>query len=187
ASVSHDFVAKIRKQMETHEVITKPEKTKGKDGKLRPAKGASTGRASSSNVENKGKSKDLGAVLPEPASLGDGFKAPLVDAIGCPIPAKSLKCWDRQGEIKCLPQSLSEIKCTVEKGIKSDPLYIEVGNSTVAFMGTVREGIKMALPYAVCPTCNGQLVEKCTLCRGRGVVSEIRYNTVPLEIRNMRA
>lgn len=187
ASVGHTFVAKVRKEIrETPLMVVKPAKTKGKDGKLRSTKPRSTGIDSSSNDENKGKTKDSGAVPPEPASLGDGFKAPLVDAIGCPVPAKALKYWDRQGEVKGLLKSLSEIKCIVEKAVKDDLMFIEVNNSTLALMGTVRDGIKLALPYAVCPTCNGQLVEKCTLCRGRGVVSEFRYNTVPLEIRKLR-
>jgi len=37
--------------------------------------------------------------------------------------------------------------------------------------------IKTAKPFAVCPTCQGQLPEQCTLCRGRGLISEHRWNT----------
>ena len=37
--------------------------------------------------------------------------------------------------------------------------------------------IKTAKPFAVCPTCQGQIPDKCTLCYGRGLISEHRWNT----------
>ena len=37
--------------------------------------------------------------------------------------------------------------------------------------------LKTARPFAVCPTCQGQVPDKCTLCRGRGLISEFRWNT----------
>jgi hypothetical protein len=41
------------------------------------------------------------------------------------------------------------------------------------------------MPHVVCPTCQGRLVEKCALCGGRGVISEILYGRVDERTRAM--
>jgi DnaJ-class molecular chaperone len=47
---------------------------------------------------------------------------------------------------------------------------------------------RAAIPYAVCPTCQGKDVKGCTICNGRGFISEFRYKTcIPEEIKALRA
>lgn len=109
------------------------------------------------------------------------------DEVGINVPAKALVYWNRRDEILEMMKDLSDIKVQIASSQKADdPMYIEIGNSTIADLALCREGVSYALPYTVCPTCNGQLVEKCSLCKGRGVISKHLYQTVPLEIRNMR-
>jgi hypothetical protein len=59
-----------------------------------------------------------------------------------------------------------------------DMLYAEMHfSSALAQAEQLWTDLKTARPFAVCPTCQGQVPEKCTLCRGRGLISEFRWNT----------
>lgn len=109
------------------------------------------------------------------------------DSLGITVPAKALVCWNRRDEVLAMMKDLSDIKTQIASSQKADdPLYVEVGNSTLADLSRCREGVSYALPFTVCPNCNGQLIEKCTLCKGRGVISKVLYQTVPVEIRTIR-
>jgi hypothetical protein len=57
-------------------------------------------------------------------------------------------------------------------------LFAEVNySSALSQLDQAWTDIKTAKPFAVCPTCQGQLPDKCTICRGRGLISEHRWNT----------
>ena len=59
-----------------------------------------------------------------------------------------------------------------------DKLFAEVSfSSALSQLNQAWTDIQTAKPFAVCPTCQGQLPDNCTLCRGRGLVSEYRWNT----------
>jgi len=59
-----------------------------------------------------------------------------------------------------------------------DLLFAEVNfSSALSQLDQAWYDIKTAKPFAVCPTCQGQLPEKCALCKGRGLISEHRWNT----------
>jgi hypothetical protein len=112
---------------------------------------------------------------------------PVYDMVGIKVTSKAMLYWDRSIEVKEMMGQLSAIKCTIEKAqAAGDKMFIEVGNSTIADLKLCREGISYALPFTVCPTCNGQLVDKCSLCRGRGVVSKRLYETVDAKTREIR-
>jgi hypothetical protein len=70
-----------------------------------------------------------------------------------------------------------------------DMLFAEVCfSSALSQLDQAWTDIKTAKPFAVCPTCQGQLPDKCTLCRGRGLISEHRWNTcVTREDKEFRA
>jgi hypothetical protein len=69
-----------------------------------------------------------------------------------------------------------------------DLLFAEVNfSSALSQLDQARYDIKSAKPFAVCPTCQGQVSDKCTLCRGRGLISEFRWKTcVPREVKEFR-
>jgi hypothetical protein len=50
-------------------------------------------------------------------------------------------------------------------------------SSALSHLDQARADVKTAKPFAVCPTCQGQIPDKCTLCCGRGLISEHRWNT----------
>lgn len=109
------------------------------------------------------------------------------DELGVPIPAKVSEIWARREEVQGMLSQLSAIKCAVDKGIKdNDPLYRELSNTAVADLKQAYHALAYALPYTVCTGCNGQLIEKCLLCKGRGFLSKERYRTVPEETRSLR-
>ncbi len=64
--------------------------------------------------------------------------------------------------------------------VKTDTgmLFAEVDFSSVlSQLDQAWTDVKTAKPFAVCPICQGQVPDKCTLCRGRGVISEQGWNT----------
>lgn len=61
---------------------------------------------------------------------------------------------------------------------KKDKLFAEVNySSALSQLDQAWTDIKTAKPFAVCPTCQGQIPDKCTLCKGRGLISEYLWNT----------
>ncbi len=59
-----------------------------------------------------------------------------------------------------------------------DMLFAEVNfSSALSQLDQAWYDDKTAKPFAVCPSCQGQLPDKCTLCKGRGLISEHRWNT----------
>lgn len=112
--------------------------------------------------------------------------APVLDKIGRKVPDKARPMWDRAPEVLEMMKSLSEIKCTIDKAQEAgDPLFVEIDNSLIADLNMCREYVSYALPFTVCPTCNGQRPDTCTLCRGRGVISKEMWLKVPIEQRAM--
>jgi hypothetical protein len=59
-----------------------------------------------------------------------------------------------------------------------DMLFAEVNfSSALSQLDQAWYDIKTAKPFAVCTACQGQVPENCTLCKGRGFISEHRWNT----------
>ena len=126
-------------------------------------------------------------VLSESAPASPDQKVIELDRTGYPIPDKALKYWERDDEVRKLMQMVSQVKVSIEHAKKIDDLlYVEIRQSIIGDLNMIREALTYALPYAVCTGCNGQLVDRCTLCRGRGVISESLYKKVPSDIRAMR-
>ena len=73
---------------------------------------------------------------------------------------------------------LSRVKGALRKAQENkDPLFTEVNfSSALSQLDQARADVKTAKPFAVCPTCQGQIPDKCTLCRGRGLISEHRWD-----------
>lgn len=112
---------------------------------------------------------------------------PVFDELGIKVPANAMPMWSRRNEVLAMMKDLSEIKTQIASSQKADDLlYVEVCNSTLADLSRCREGVSYALPYTVCPDCKGQTIDKCGLCKGRGVISKVLYQTVPADVRAMR-
>lgn len=115
----------------------------------------------------------------------------LLDGTGFILPENVLDLWHRKQEVQDMVTLLNNIRATVKRAKESkDPLYAEVSESDVlSHIDMVKAALKGGKLYAVCPSCKGKamLVEGCTDCRCRGLVSEFFWtNLVPIETKKMR-
>ena len=103
----------------------------------------------------------------------------VLDGTGWPVPTQLIPLWQRAGEVQEWLTVLSRVKGALRSAQdKRDPLYGEVNySSALSHLDQARADVKTAKPFAVCPTCQGQIPDKCTLCCGRGLISEHRWNT----------
>jgi hypothetical protein len=103
----------------------------------------------------------------------------VLDGTGWPIPTHLIPLWQRSDEVQEWLTVLSRVKGALRSAQdKRDPLYGEVNySSALSHLDQARADVKTAKPFAVCPTCQGQIPDKCTLCCGRGLISEHRWNT----------
>lgn len=103
----------------------------------------------------------------------------VLDSTGWPIPTQLIPLWQRANEVQELLTILSRVKGTLRSAQENkDVLFAEVNySSALSQLDQAWTDIKTAKPFAVCPACQGQLPEQCTLCRGRGLISEHRWNT----------
>jgi len=112
-----------------------------------------------------------------------------LDKTGWPIPDKALPLFKRSGEVQEILSALSKIKGAIKKAQdEKDPLYAELTFSTViTHLENSYRTIKCALPYAVCTSCQGHQASKCTLCKGKGSISQFAWETfVPKDIKAIR-
>lgn len=110
------------------------------------------------------------------------------DKTNIPIPAEIYPDWQRAEAYNESLRTISKIKTSLETALEEkDVLFAEVNNTTVATLKNAYGDLKRVLPYAICSTCQGRNRTKCTLCRGRGWLSEFLYKTaVPESTRKIR-
>jgi len=120
----------------------------------------------------------------QPATVAGSAKPPpppsqVVDGTGWPIPTQLIPLWQRAPEVQELLTILSRVKGTLRNAQENrDRLFAEVNfSSALSQLDQAWTDVKTAKPFAVCPTCQGQVPDQCTLCRGRGLISEYRWNT----------
>jgi hypothetical protein len=88
-----------------------------------------------------------------------------LDEIGRKVPDKAMPWWNRRGEVQELMNTISK-----------DLLFHEVNfSATYAALETAYVNIKRGKAFAVCLSCQGKLTDTCTVCGGRGIVSETLY------------
>jgi hypothetical protein len=120
----------------------------------------------------------------------DASASPLLDKVGQPIPPRLVPLWSRAGEVQDLLTALSRIKSAISSARETkDPLFSEVNFPTVeAELKTAYDHIKVAIPYALCPTCRGNLTATCAACAHKGFLSQFRWDRcVPQETKTLIA
>lgn len=194
--VGDELVAEIRKGQPTDSGRLRPPPMRvGLDGKARklpppPLVRSGTNRTDGTDAPHPasghllpGAEKGRRAALPPPPSR-------VLDATGWPIPTQLIPLWQRTDEVQEMLTALSRVKGVLRAAQEDkDKLFAEVNfSSALSQLDQAWTDIKTAKPFAVCPTCQGQLPDKCTLCRGRGLISEHRWNTcVTREDKEFRA
>ena len=128
--------------------------------------------------------------LPPPPMQRSAPPSQVLDGTGWPIPTQLIPLWKRADEVQEMLTALSRIKGALRTAQDAhDKLYAEVSfSSALSQLDQAWAVIKTAKPFAVCPNCQGQLPDQCTLCKGRGLISEHRWKTcVPSEDKAFRA
>lgn len=120
------------------------------------------------------------AAKPKPADPA-AHAAPEVvyDGTGYPIPEKRLALWNRRVEIQALHKPLDAVRSIIrrihEAGVAGhgDILFSDMGAQSVLHdLDGVSYSIRMSIPFAVCPDCQGHRADTCLKCKGMGLISE---------------
>jgi|ERR1043166_2637309 hypothetical protein len=115
-------------------------------------------------------------VKSEPAKIPKEKTEKHLDKTGYPIPDSILADWQRAEGFRPTLNELQKIKLYVEKSLdRSELIFREIGKDTLIELQNAWNNLKSVLPYAVCPTCQGRNRDNCTVCKGRGWVSEFGY------------
>lgn len=139
--------------------------------------------------------KDGRQVTPQAArnsqSLPPAEEGKVKDALGIEIPKKVLQYWERTPEIVDLVDGISSVIRVIKlAGEEKDLLFAEVNiTGTISDLEKALVSIRSAIPYAVCPQCQGHPETQpkgCRLCYGRGILGKWRYEKVAIEVREMQ-
>ena len=100
-----------------------------------------------------------------------------LDEIGRKVPDKAMPWWNRRDEVQELMSTISKVKSSLKRAQDGkDLLFHEVNfSATYAALETAYVNIKRGKAFAVCLSCQGKLTDTCTVCGGRGIVSETLY------------
>ena len=114
---------------------------------------------------------------PAPPQMPPRKDVPPRDSNGVLIPTHSRKVWERRQEVQDLLTGISRLRATLERAeAEKDPLYKACRvQGVVIDLGNAYRNLKTALPYAVCPYCQGT---GCQNCKSLGMVSEFVWQTV---------
>ena len=110
-----------------------------------------------------------------------------VDRFGNKIPESIVDGWVRAIDFAAVLATMIECRTMIESGIKNNDVILrEISCSTLSVIKQACIELKCVIPYTVCPTCQGRKPDRCSLCRGRGYISEYRYkNCVPDKVREL--
>lgn len=110
-----------------------------------------------------------------------------LDEIGRKVPDKAMPWWNRRDEVQELMSTISKVKSSLKRAQDGkDLLFHEVNfSATYAALETAYVNIKRGKAFAVCLSCQGKLTDTCTVCGGRGVVSETLYGRFDEKRRKM--
>lgn len=114
-----------------------------------------------------------------------------LDKTQFPIPEGSpaMSTWQRCAEIQQRLTALSHLRGTlVQAQENKDVMFSEVNFAAIiADLKSSYELLKVALPFAVCPSCQGRVLSPCSTCGGRGMVSEFYWkHKVAKEVKEIR-
>ncbi len=119
-----------------------------------------------------------------------GKEGPVIDLdeTGYPVPERALKYWKMREEMQELLGLISAARSAIRKENQEDRIFVEIRlQEIVAILNDAYRQFALAVPYAVCPTCQGRAPDTCRLCTGRGVISKFRYDTcVPSDLKAVR-
>lgn len=114
-----------------------------------------------------------------------------LDKTGYVIPEPIVELFVRGlDEVQNLLSSISRVRSFLKKAQEDDDvLYREVNFSgALSHLDNSYRSLKSAMPFAVCTSCQGHNPSKCSLCKGRGFISEFLWDTcAPVEVKKIRS
>jgi uncharacterized ParB-like nuclease family protein len=114
--------------------------------------------------------------------------AAVIDKIGRIIPDELVPMWERREELLDMIRQLAAIRRTIEDAVKTkDPLYADIGSlqGLMDYLTNARSRLKTAVPYTVCPTCQGKLKESCLYCCGTGFIGRFKWQSYPEDMKGI--
>ena len=110
------------------------------------------------------------------------------DLTGMTIPTHLEALWNRREEVQDTIRHIQVLRKSIASAWQDDPLYIGVSLANIASkLEAVYRDLLCAVPYAVCPTCQGEAVNACLLCKKRGFLSKLQWQVcVPEEMKEIR-
>jgi len=129
------------------------------------------------------KSKATAAAIKEASEEVLDVETVFTDALGREIPDEAVEYWKRKHEVTDLLKAIKKVKKIIVDAQKmEDLMYCEVRQSALISLDSAHDDIKLGVPYAVCPVCQGrpsvQPKGECRMCAGRGLISEFRWTNV---------
>lgn len=108
-----------------------------------------------------------------------------LDRVGKSVPKHLVPVFEQAATMKGFVNELDDLHSRVQLSIKTDPLlwHFFVATSFTTDIGNLKRQLKAALPHAVCGYCGGNHSENCKTCKGGGFLNELRWNTVPEEMK----
>lgn len=105
----------------------------------------------------------------------------VLDNIGRPIPAHLLPLWDRSQEVQDYLTTISRLRAALRGAAEeADELWAACNTShALAHLDQAYATVKNAIPHTLCPVCQGadpKVSKGCTLCKGRGLISEFCWD-----------
>ena len=107
----------------------------------------------------------------------------MTDGRGRPIPPELAEIWNRRREVADLARLVGQVRTAVKAAeAGEDPLWAEINySSALAYLDRSYAEIAAAMPWCVCPMCQGI---GCRACKGRGLLGKTRYEAVvPRELK----
>jgi len=111
---------------------------------------------------------------------------PVTDADGNPVPLALQPLFKRAAEFEKLCTQLSDIAKAVG-ALAEEAIGVHLHEqSIIADLNNVKQAIRFAKPYGVCPYCKGggkYKGDKCSSCKGVGFVGRSKLKAAPAEMR----
>lgn len=112
-------------------------------------------------------------------------KKVFLDKVGKTVPEHLVPVFEGAAIIRSFVEELDDLHTRVKQSIKTDPLlwHFFVATSFSTDIANLKRQLKAAMPHAVCAFCGGTHSKTCQTCKGGGFLNELRWNTVPKEIK----
>lgn len=111
------------------------------------------------------------------------------DSTGFKIPEHRVAFYKRGHEPKELLRAIATVRGALRSAEEAkDPLFAFVNKSTtMSLLDNAYGELKMAIPFVVCPYCQGQTADNCSVCRKTGFLPEHQWkHAVPSDLKAVR-